>query len=614
MPAAPSFEYDVFISYSGRDAAWVHNYLLPRIENAGLRTFIDRRDFDVGALNIKEIERGISRSRRTLAVLTPHYVASEWCELETVLLQTESPTNKGNRLIPLLLKECPLPPRLSALAFLDFTDGDGSSLEWRRLIAALRARSGDTTDWLSRTQLSNELSTIRPDDEIKEDARDSEYLSARHQEAAALQELAFRNKWMELTAQGILKADVDVDYINYIRAAAASHDPPVVIDTDIREYITASRMLTSRFDFWFRFLGRHYTESYLALQKKDSSSPHPNNPRLLQQIYETLRVLGVQRATPYRASEGAHFGGRLGSSILFRFFNDVQGVPPHAIECELGESPPSLPPLLRQEFEKLSERKDDQAKCHVLKVFSDPDDAGGRHHVLLGKTSFRLTRAWRNLKLNYPTFAENLFDRIVMDSEDLYALPTVASVDFIPETTDAKLLLSLRSASTIVAPNMVHSYGETMEPSDFDSQHESLHLGPALNRALRQELGLMNQPHIVKGAKKYVFGLNLNLEMPSVQFLSQVSLTVSSEEMDEFLPLGDSETKRPMLLDFRNPEFALDVVIDGRFQSENSSLSRAVYMPCRMLLLHLARRKFSDQQVLDYLRLRIRRGGRAAGA
>ena len=47
---ATNFDYDVFLSYSAQDAAWVSQALLPRLEKAGLKTFIDFRDFEPGAL------------------------------------------------------------------------------------------------------------------------------------------------------------------------------------------------------------------------------------------------------------------------------------------------------------------------------------------------------------------------------------------------------------------------------------------------------------------------------------------------------------------------------------------------------------------------------------
>src|SRR5882672_10171278 len=93
------FEYDVFISYSSHDKEWVRDELLKIIEEAGLRAFIDFCVFKGGAPSIKEMERGVSTCRKTLLVLTPDYIESEWCEIESIMLHTLDPANRNLRLI-----------------------------------------------------------------------------------------------------------------------------------------------------------------------------------------------------------------------------------------------------------------------------------------------------------------------------------------------------------------------------------------------------------------------------------------------------------------------------------------------------------------------------------
>lgn len=133
------FQYDVFISYSSRDQAWVRGELLKRIEQAGLKAFVDYRDFTRGAPSIKEMERGVVKCRKTLLVLTPEYIASEWCEIESIMVATLSPANRDLRLIPLLKTACDKPPRIAALTHIDFTDGADLDLAWRQLLTALGA-------------------------------------------------------------------------------------------------------------------------------------------------------------------------------------------------------------------------------------------------------------------------------------------------------------------------------------------------------------------------------------------------------------------------------------------------------------------------------------------
>jgi len=133
------YEFDVFISYSSRDKVWVRGELLTRIEQAGLKAFIDFRDFTRGAPSIKECERGVLKCRKTLLILTPSYIESEWCEFEGVMAQTLSPANRDLRLIPLLKAKCDMPLRIGALTHIDFTDGADIDLASRQLLTALGA-------------------------------------------------------------------------------------------------------------------------------------------------------------------------------------------------------------------------------------------------------------------------------------------------------------------------------------------------------------------------------------------------------------------------------------------------------------------------------------------
>ena len=133
------FQFDVFISYSSKDKDWVRGELLKGIEQAGLKAFIDYRDFTRGAPSIKEMERGVLQCRKTLLILTPEYINSEWCEIEAIMGHALSPANRDLRLIPLLKTECDKPPRIAALTHINFTDGADFDLAWRQLLTALGA-------------------------------------------------------------------------------------------------------------------------------------------------------------------------------------------------------------------------------------------------------------------------------------------------------------------------------------------------------------------------------------------------------------------------------------------------------------------------------------------
>lgn len=157
MPDQMGFDYDVFISYSSRDQQWVRGDLLERIEKAGLRAFIDFRDFKRGAPSIKEIERGVTMSRKTLLILTPAYIESDWCEIEGIMSQTLSPANRDLRLIPLLKVSCNKPLRIGALTHIDFTDDADLDLAWYQLLTALEAAPEPPTEKAIPTEIQVEL-------------------------------------------------------------------------------------------------------------------------------------------------------------------------------------------------------------------------------------------------------------------------------------------------------------------------------------------------------------------------------------------------------------------------------------------------------------------------
>jgi tetratricopeptide (TPR) repeat protein len=139
MPEPPKYDFDVFISYSSKDKAWVRGDLLKRIEKAGLRAFIDFRDFARGEPSIKEMERGVKKCRKTLLILTPNYLKSEWCEFESLMAATLTPANRKRRLIPLLKTPCEKPLRINLFTHIDFTEGADLDLAWRQLLTALGA-------------------------------------------------------------------------------------------------------------------------------------------------------------------------------------------------------------------------------------------------------------------------------------------------------------------------------------------------------------------------------------------------------------------------------------------------------------------------------------------
>jgi|GEM_PF-2017553 len=133
------YSWDVFISYSHRDGDWVREWLLPAIESAGMHACIDYRDFGIGTPSVINMEQAVEHSRKTLLVLTPAYVTSEWCKYESLMRQTLDPANSSLGMIPVLHIPTELPTRLALFTYLPLRDPAECEANLPRLLDALRA-------------------------------------------------------------------------------------------------------------------------------------------------------------------------------------------------------------------------------------------------------------------------------------------------------------------------------------------------------------------------------------------------------------------------------------------------------------------------------------------
>ncbi|XP_078263571.1 toll-like receptor 2 [Rhinoraja longicauda] len=76
--------YDAFVSYSEMDSGWVETLLVRELESIQppLALCLHKRDFTPGKWIIDNIIESIEKSRKTLFVLSRHFVQSEWCKYE----------------------------------------------------------------------------------------------------------------------------------------------------------------------------------------------------------------------------------------------------------------------------------------------------------------------------------------------------------------------------------------------------------------------------------------------------------------------------------------------------------------------------------------------------
>ncbi|XP_066517496.1 toll-like receptor 13 [Hoplias malabaricus] len=103
-----SFQYDAFISYNTHDELWVMKELLPKLEGEqGWRLCLHHRDFQPGKNILDNIVDGIYRSRKTICVISRHYLESEWCSREIQVASFRLFDEKNDILILVFLEDIP---------------------------------------------------------------------------------------------------------------------------------------------------------------------------------------------------------------------------------------------------------------------------------------------------------------------------------------------------------------------------------------------------------------------------------------------------------------------------------------------------------------------------
>jgi TIR domain-containing protein/NB-ARC domain-containing protein len=142
MPADDAQKsFDVFISYSHTDAEWVRDWLVARLNQAGVSVCIDEESFNIGVPALINMEKAVELSRRSLIVLTPAWIASHWTKYESLLIQREDPAGALPILLPLLLEPCNVPKRIDVITRADFTGKKDKDSEFARLLDAIRGVS-----------------------------------------------------------------------------------------------------------------------------------------------------------------------------------------------------------------------------------------------------------------------------------------------------------------------------------------------------------------------------------------------------------------------------------------------------------------------------------------
>ncbi|XP_028419851.1 toll-like receptor 13 [Perca flavescens] len=105
---ASPLHYDAFVSYNVYDEAWVYEEMLPVLEGEqGWRLCLHHRDFEPGKPIVENITDAIYGSRKTICVISRHYLQSEWCSREIQMASYRLFNEQDDVLILLFMEDIP---------------------------------------------------------------------------------------------------------------------------------------------------------------------------------------------------------------------------------------------------------------------------------------------------------------------------------------------------------------------------------------------------------------------------------------------------------------------------------------------------------------------------
>ncbi|ELT87563.1 hypothetical protein CAPTEDRAFT_50547, partial [Capitella teleta] len=98
-------EFDAFVAHDFDDFGWIREHLMPKMEGEHhLKLCIGERDFVPGTQLKDVIVDKIQSSRKTLLLLTPKFVNSEWCDFELAMSRNKLFVNGRDVIVAVVLK------------------------------------------------------------------------------------------------------------------------------------------------------------------------------------------------------------------------------------------------------------------------------------------------------------------------------------------------------------------------------------------------------------------------------------------------------------------------------------------------------------------------------
>ncbi len=131
---------DFFISRNGADAAWAE-WIAWHLEKEGYTTILQDWDFQPGSNFVLDMQRAASEAVRTIAVLSPDYLAAKFTQPEWAAAFAQDPTGEKGLLIPVRVEKCDAKGLLPQIVYIELVGLDEAAARERLLQGAKGGRA-----------------------------------------------------------------------------------------------------------------------------------------------------------------------------------------------------------------------------------------------------------------------------------------------------------------------------------------------------------------------------------------------------------------------------------------------------------------------------------------
>jgi tetratricopeptide (TPR) repeat protein len=132
---------DFFVSYTAADRGWAE-WVAWQLEEAGHRVVVQAWDFLPGQNWAHRMHEEADRADRTIVILSPAYLSSEFGAAEWLAAFARDPLGASSRLLPVRVADCEPPGLLNQVVPVDLFGADETTARAALLEAARAAQSG----------------------------------------------------------------------------------------------------------------------------------------------------------------------------------------------------------------------------------------------------------------------------------------------------------------------------------------------------------------------------------------------------------------------------------------------------------------------------------------